>query len=320
MHPARYYDPDSDIPSRLPHGWDRRLDSWGNLFFVDHHTKQAVREDPRFSRKVDQDTGLPFGWRKVQDHRNEPFFYFLRGKVVVGTDVPSAMNSKSMDGKMRLRRAPTNGEDPAQLRDRTSREIEMENAQKAAASFVPTMRPEERVTYYRLFGEARKANSFFVTLEEALQYCETFSLPPGTIRDIFSRTDTNRDAQWNIDEFSEALHAIKFELERKFANSGPSSMTDEERQTYHASFEVHKHPDQPVFRSREIAAACQEYSLSLDKLKRIWKHADSNNDGRWNIDEFANAMHETVTEGERQRSLFACFLISVFYHALYLAT
>ncbi|MCJ1405146.1 hypothetical protein MMC11_008372 [Xylographa trunciseda] len=188
------------------------------------------------------------------------------------------MNSKSMDDKMRLGRAPANGENPAQLHDTIGRQIEYEVAQKAAARFVPTMMAMEHVTYYRLFGEAKKAKSFFITMEEALQYSEVFRLPPEIIRALFANTDTNSDEQWNIDEFTSTLRAMEFELQKKFANGELAPRTSDERQKYCNLFEVHNHPGQPVGRSREIAAASKEYPVPEGQLKRIWKHAEVNND------------------------------------------
>ena len=303
VHPARYYDPDSEVPCRLPNGWDRRLDSWGNLFFVDHHTKQAVREDPRFNRKVDQETALPKGWQKVKDHRGHPFFYTLRGKVVVGTDIPSSMNSKSMEGKMRLSRAPVNGDDPTLLREKTRRQIEDENMQKAAASVVPMMTPLEKETYWKLFGQVQKASRFFATIEEILVFCEVFDLSRDIIVCAFTNTDTNRDDQWNIDEFANALYEIKFELEKKYRTNTTPPMTTDERRKYHSMYEQYKHPEQPVLRTREVSAACKEYGLPDDKLKSIWRQADLNHDWRWNIDEFADAMHETINEARRRKGM-----------------
>jgi hypothetical protein len=59
VHPSRFFDATGNVPTALPPGWDRRLDSWGNLFFVDHSTRSAVREDSRFNKKIVQATGLP---------------------------------------------------------------------------------------------------------------------------------------------------------------------------------------------------------------------------------------------------------------------
>ena len=74
VHPARFTDASSEVSNNLPDGWDRRLDSWGNLFFVDHHTKSASREDPRFNKKVDQKTGLPFGMALYQRPQGQGVF------------------------------------------------------------------------------------------------------------------------------------------------------------------------------------------------------------------------------------------------------
>ncbi|KAI1332851.1 hypothetical protein F5Y16DRAFT_356748 [Xylariaceae sp. FL0255] len=61
VRPSSFYDESSEYSVKLPPGWDRRLDSWGNLFFVDKNTKVAVREDPRFNTRTQgcQNVGIP---------------------------------------------------------------------------------------------------------------------------------------------------------------------------------------------------------------------------------------------------------------------
>lgn len=112
VHPARFTDTSSEVSSRLPDGWERRLDSWGNLFFVDHHTKSATREDPRFNKKVDQDTGLPVGWRSIKDYKDTEFFFRKQGRMIVGTYDATALNSKDLRHKKFIDTEPKDGEKP----------------------------------------------------------------------------------------------------------------------------------------------------------------------------------------------------------------
>lgn len=110
VHPARFYREGDSTTITLPPGWDRRLDQFGNLFFVDHHTKSAVREDPRFNPNIDQKTGLPKGWHQVLDKKGRPFFYREVGQQIIGTNQPWTMRTKSMDKKEFIRRIPKEGE------------------------------------------------------------------------------------------------------------------------------------------------------------------------------------------------------------------
>ena len=55
------------VASPLPAGWEQRLDSAGQAYFVDHNTKQTTRTDPR-------GIGLPPGWEIRHDQAGQPFF------------------------------------------------------------------------------------------------------------------------------------------------------------------------------------------------------------------------------------------------------
>lgn len=247
VHPARFTDRSSEVSSQLPDGWDRRLDSWGNLFFVDHHTKSATREDPRFNKKVDQDTGLPIGWRSIKDYRDTEFFFRKQGRMILGTYDATTLNSKDLRNKKFIDTEPKDGEKPkisdlgrellgqpkteqlftapppppsvppVQSPDETQvAEIRASEAMSASSSVTPTtnlppMTEDEKAKYYAMFDAAHKESKWFINLEEAMEQSHAFGLPPDIARDIWNRSDANHDRRWNIDEYANAIHEIMIE-------------------------------------------------------------------------------------------------------------
>ena len=232
VHPARFTDPQSEVSHQLPAGWDRRLDSWGNLFFVDHHTS---REDPRFSRKVDQDTGLPTGWHSIKDRKDREFFFRRQGRMIVGTYNTGTLNSKDLRHKIFIDTEPKSGEEPKisdmgreflgeteseemHTTHRPPVEADVINRQafKAAdsSSTVPLtvdpspMTEDEKAKYYAMFEAANKESKWFINSEEAMEQSHAFGLPPGIAIDIWNKSDANHDQRWNIDEYANAMHEI----------------------------------------------------------------------------------------------------------------
>lgn len=113
VHPARFHDHGNEISDRLPEGWERRLDSWGNLFYVDHLTKSATRKDPRFNKDVDPETGLPKGWNRIKDHEGRDFYFQKQGKMILGTYKPSSLKKKYITSSQKfLEKEPKDGEKP----------------------------------------------------------------------------------------------------------------------------------------------------------------------------------------------------------------
>ena len=248
VHPARFHNPDSKLSDQLPEAWDRRLDSWGNIFFVDKHTKTATRQDPRFNEKVDQTTGLPIGWRKILDHDDKPFFYKNKGKMIIGTKKPESMMTKNMTGsKHFLEREPKDGEKPViseaglRLRGRqykTSKPQVSAEVSKSAppsdsvehkteetptkdvdrgteAKASPDIGHEERIKWYTMFASALKPQQACITLEEALDQCKAFELPDDLVQEIWERSDANHDRQIDINEYANAMHEIMFTLAKQ---------------------------------------------------------------------------------------------------------
>ena len=305
VHPARFYNPEDEKSIKLPPGWDRRLDSWGNLFFVDHHTQQAVREDPRYNTSIDQDTGLPKGWQEIRDHEKKQFFFTPKGKLFIGTYKPTTMKSKSLDNKRLMHRAPRDGENPSTLIKRfgLERSVEEKASTILAANNAPQMTGEEKERYYELFQGAEKAKSSTITMSEALKHCQSFDLPPGELWNILTHTDANHDMQWNVDEYAEALHQVRFQMEKRFKSDGIPARTPEETQKYYAMFENSKSTEKPIMSRREVWAACKDFDLPSDLVKRIFLDADLNKDQKWNVDEFAHAMHEIMFEVKKREGM-----------------
>ena len=302
VHPARFGDP--DIPL-LP-GWDRRLDAWGNLFFVDHNTKNAVREDPRWNPDIDKDTGLPLGWKAVLDHAGKTFYYREFGKMVHGTYVPQTMQNKSLRGKKILKRVPVEGEDPhlldlnARPRDQARVQERARIATEAEKRKIRDMTDEEKRHYYSLFSAASKEDDLFITFAEAMAHCQGFGLPSGIIPGILTKSDDNQDKRLDVDEYATALHRIRVAIENEFATHEISPPTEEENAVYHEMFKQAKKPDQLVLTLDEVLELCKSYELPKDLTDRVWANADANNDQHYSPNEFAKGMHQVIKEYERR--------------------
>lgn len=316
VHPSRFYDETSDCPTQLPPGWDRRLDSWGNLFFVDKNTKIAVREDPRFDPKIDQNTGLPIGWHSIKDHTNDrSFFYTNIGKIIVGTYLAPSMNDRSLRGKTILSDIPKNGQDPHLLarrdrpRDRRRDVEKQKREQEKARSRGRKMTGEEKQQYSRLFEEAPKANPHFISLGEATEHCKSFQISPTTALVILVKSDSDHDQQLDCDEYATALHSIRLHLENEFQNNPILPATAQQKTSYHGLFAKAEKARSHVMTVDEVWEYSQSLGLPDDLVKSTWERNDTNQDQLYNPNEFANGFHELTCEFQRRSG--KSFLVSL---------
>lgn len=316
VHPARFYDLIRNDLTSLPPGWDRRLDAWGNLFFVDHNTKSAVREDPRFSPNIDVSTGLPKSWKAIKDHKGEMYFYRCHGKKVYGTSVPQTMNDKSVRGKQILKAEPQDGEDPSALDLRSlprERELVKKNDepnQENEKNRIRSATGDEKRHYYKLFANAPKENELFLTFAEALNHCMTFKVLPGIAAQILLYSDTTQDRRFDCDKYATALHRIRVSMEKEYSSTQIPPPTLEEKETYYSIFKQAKRPGELVLTLEEVLELCKDYDLPDTLVDSVWRTADTNQDSRYNPNEFANGMHQIMKEYERREGMFIiCILL-----------
>ena len=204
VHPARFYDHRNESSDRLPEGWERRLDSWGNLFYIDHLTKSATRKDPRFNKDVDPETGLPKGWKKIKDHKGDDFYFQKQGKMILGTYKPSSLKTKYITSSQKfLEKEPKDGEKPVvssagqRLRGKTPKtapapfpssqpshanplmafQNESLTTVLAKDMSIPILTEEEKVKWYTMFEGATKSHEEYITLDEALGQSKAFGFP-----------------------------------------------------------------------------------------------------------------------------------------------
>ena len=133
VHPAFF----SFHSGRLPPGWDYRLDQWGVLFYVDHHTRTAQRVHPEADGVTNITTGLPNGWIRCMDH--EGVVYYIEEMSLLATYEGSAMKSEGNEAKFGLSSKPSNGDIPLRIEStptgaRENRQVE---EQISAGSRVP---------------------------------------------------------------------------------------------------------------------------------------------------------------------------------------
>ena len=231
VHPARFHDRNNEISDKLPEGWDRRLDSWGNLFYVNHLTKSANRKDPRFDSDVDSETGLPKGWHKINDHEGNDFYFRKYGKMILGTYKPSSLKTKYLTSRQKfLEKVPEEGEKPViseagqKLRRRppktaptpvTSSQSSHPKSQNVSQGHrwpentsLPSLTEEEKVKWYTMFDGATKSHEEYITLDEALDQSKAFRFPQDIVEEIWKKSDSNHDRRWDKDEYATAMHVL----------------------------------------------------------------------------------------------------------------
>ncbi|EPE31636.1 EF-hand [Glarea lozoyensis ATCC 20868] len=314
VHPARFNNTEDEVGTHvLPPGWQRRLDTWGNIFFVDHHTRRAVREDPRFNLKINQNTGLPDGWLAIEDHKLTPFFYRRSGRMVFGTYNPAAMKSKSLKDKWTLSRVPEQGEDPESLVEiktplaRRNFEDQKKARDKAAALaaslVIPPMTPKEEAYYHSVFESVEKEDPFRINYKEALTLCTTFSVSVDLADKVLKQTDGNRDWKWNVDEYAKTLHRIKFELKKKLKDNPVKAKTAKEEKKYSKMFFAGKDPASQTMTLLEFNAVCKGLGPSVRNPEDIFHVTDSNADLKLNVDEFSDAIHLVMHDMKEAKAL-----------------
>lgn len=133
VHPAFF----SSHSGQLPPGWDYRLDQWGAVFYVDHHTRTAQRVHPKADGVTNILTGLPNGWIRVMDH--EGVVYYIEEKPLLATYQGSAMKSGGNEAKFGLSRKSTNGDSPPRIEPipTGARETRQAEEQVSAGSRAP---------------------------------------------------------------------------------------------------------------------------------------------------------------------------------------
>ena len=235
VHPARFHDHRNEISDRLPEGWDRRLDSWGNLFYVDHLTKSATRQDPRFNKDVDPETGLPKGWNRIKDHKGDDFYFQKQGKMILGTYKPSSLKKKYITSSQKfLEKEPKDGEKP--VISKAGQRLLGKPPKTAPAPFpssqpsladpltifqneslsivlakdmsAPVLTEEGKLTWYTMFDGATKSHEDYITLDEALDQSKAFGFPQNVVEEIWKKSDTNHDRRWDKDEYATAMHIL----------------------------------------------------------------------------------------------------------------
>ena len=133
VHPAFFF----THSGRLPPGWDYRLDQWGALFYVDHHTRTAQRVHPQADGEVNITTGLPNAWIKLLDH--EGVVYYMEEHSLLATYDGSAMKSRGNEAIFSLSSKPSSGDIPPRIESTPTgaRETRRVEEQVSAGNRVP---------------------------------------------------------------------------------------------------------------------------------------------------------------------------------------
>jgi Ca2+-binding EF-hand superfamily protein len=87
-------------------------------------------------------------------------------------------------------------------------------------------------------------------------------------------------------------------------------MAPEDLDFYEKTFEDAKQHHSDFVTRDEAIALCKNFSLQTDLVDSIWADADVNEDGKWNVDEFAQAMHRMMKEVEKREGTFVVFCLN----------
>lgn len=307
VHPSYFWRSDDPESSRLPPNWDRRLDSWGNLFYVDHSTKQATRQDPRFNPELDRATGLPTGWRMTYDTRKKSnFFYLETGSSIIGTYEPDGMRSKSVTGKCILRRVPYAGEDIRALLTPEQLDPVQFRMEGFRIRVVP-MTEAERIVYSELFFNAPKANEHIITEEGALAQCGEFFLPEFQVRTILYYNQRVHNGLWSLQEYCNALHMMKCRLMQASSSELFRPKTKQDLEEYCDLFDRVYHANDRFMTRSELEGVCRRLrvgeSLSERYTSEIINDADWNGDHKWRVAQFVDVIHRLCLEICRRQAL-----------------
>ena len=311
VHPSRFYDRDRPEDVYLPAGWDRRLDYDGNVFYVDHNTRTATRVNPQENRNVDQQTGLPKGWRKITDNKSKAWYYTKINNNVVATIYPSTLNSRSLDRKIFLTKPPQEGQSVSALFDKDQDNNYYYNSDFRDLDPPPMTGPEKQ-RYYDIFRQAGRKNKFKITWTEAVTHCQILNLPPSLYMPILTEADANEDKIFTPAEYAAALHKIRFALKDIHKNQVIQPPTDEDMQRYDAAFQRHTSDDALEIPLQDAIKLSMEagFGLAEEVIGEIWEEYDTNRDGMLDIVEFCEAYHRLMTEMQRRQG--TCDVLSKF--------
>ena len=173
------------------------------MFYVDHLTKSATREDPRFNKDVNPENGLPKGWSKIKDDKGNYFYFQKQGRMILGTYKPSSLTTKYITSSQKfLEKEPKDGEKP--VISRAGQKLRSKSPNTASAPFPssqpshanslmtvqdeslntvwpkdtsPVLTEEEKLRWYTMFDGATKSHEEYITLDEALGQSKAFGSP-----------------------------------------------------------------------------------------------------------------------------------------------
>ena len=81
-------------------------------------------------------------------------------------------------------------------------------------------------------------------------------------------------------------------------------MTEHEKAKYYAMFDAAYKESRHFINLEEAMEQSHAFGLPPDIATDIWNRSDANHDRRWNIDEYANAIHEIMIETGKQEGMY----------------
>ena len=81
-------------------------------------------------------------------------------------------------------------------------------------------------------------------------------------------------------------------------------MTEDEKAKYCAMFDAAHKESKWFINFEEAMEQSHSFGLPPDIAIDIWNRSDANHDRRWNIDEYANAIHEIMVETGKQEGKY----------------
>ncbi|KAF4634399.1 hypothetical protein G7Y89_g3712 [Cudoniella acicularis] len=278
VHPT-YFCSNKQSP-RLPPGWDYRLDSWGNIFYVSHHTSSAQKLHPEEDVMVDSTTGLPLGWKEITDH-NGIRYYFHRA-TLRATYQGSSINSESEDQTFVLQHAPRTGEVPP-IKKALPSPAGGRSLTKEQAAEVGTFTPEQVNEFKRVFSLFDQNNDGDITAKELGDVMRSLGQSPSEseLQDIVDEGDIDKDGTIDFTEFLLMMASKSKDVDPEEELRAAFNVFDRDHNGVISAAEL-----------REVMISLGE-TLTPAELDEIMREVDADGNGTIDFEEFLQVLKRT---------------------------
>ena len=177
----------------------------------------------------------------------------------------------------------------------------------------------KKITTKIFFSAASGGTVSRLPQEMAEKYAISFGLSTDVVKLVLASADQNSDGFWNPDEYAQALHKLRFILEKQIREEGVPPMTDNESKAAYMVFDVFRRKGKFRMKMHEILDKVKIKGVSPEIITEIFTSTDVDKNGSWNADEFAEGWHRLLAmsrkiqgkEGGTIQHIFLFFFFNV---------